>query len=111
MRATPFTETPFQGFRAPIPRMHLWPTVANNSPVSEWDQTLIAHIYETPTARRQVPNFSGEETPAAASLDPKFVNSHLYNRALMFLQTRNPMEARPKGRRGRNRRQIRVETY
>ncbi|KAH8770320.1 hypothetical protein BGZ57DRAFT_985798 [Hyaloscypha finlandica] len=71
MRETPFAETPVQGFRAPIPRMHLWPTVANNSPLSEWDRSPMAHVYETPTARRQIPNFSRQETPAPAALDPK----------------------------------------
>jgi hypothetical protein len=33
----------------------------------------MAHVYETPTARRQIPNFSHQETPAPAALDPKYI--------------------------------------
>ncbi len=73
MRATPFAENPIQGFRAPVPRMHLWPTATNTTPLSEWDRSPLGHIYETPTAIRQVPNFSRQETPAAAQLDPEYV--------------------------------------
>ncbi|KAE9381201.1 hypothetical protein N431DRAFT_322674 [Stipitochalara longipes BDJ] len=71
IRSAPFIDTPVQGFRAPVPRMHLWPTMANNSPLAEWDRSPMSHVYETPTARRQVPNFGHQETPAAAKLDPK----------------------------------------
>jgi hypothetical protein len=73
MRATPFAETPIQGFRAPVPRMHLWPTATNTTTYVEWEQSPPAHVYETPTARRQVPNFGRPETPPAAQLDPLYV--------------------------------------
>jgi hypothetical protein len=77
MRATSFAETPVQGFRAPVPRMHLWPTATDTTPLSECDRSPVGHIYETPTARRQVPNFSLEETPPAAKLDPEYVFPNL----------------------------------
>ncbi|PQE12631.1 Terpenoid cyclases prenyltransferase alpha-alpha toroid protein [Rutstroemia sp. NJR-2017a BBW] len=62
-------------FRAPVPRMHLWPTIPNSNMSastntntntstsemgSEWEQNA---IYATPTTRRQVPGYSHRETP------------------------------------------------
>lgn len=62
-------------FRAPVPRMHLWPTTTNtsinnnnntstsNSDMgSEWDHSA---VYATPTARRQIPGYTLQKTPSA----------------------------------------------
>jgi hypothetical protein len=59
--------------------------MANNSPLAEWDQSPMSHIYETPTARRQVPNFSHQETSAAAKLDPKYVSSNSQPTSAKFI--------------------------
>jgi hypothetical protein len=67
MRSTPFAETPVQGFRGPVPRMH-WPAATENTPLSEWE---VNPVYATPTARREVPNFPSQETTSAAKLDPE----------------------------------------
>lgn len=64
-------------FRAAVPRMHLWPTTTTAAPEPtpefEWEQTF---TYATPTARRQLPNFSGQETPErtihGGFLDPQY---------------------------------------
>ncbi|KAF4632653.1 hypothetical protein G7Y89_g5476 [Cudoniella acicularis] len=59
-------------YRAPVPRMHLWPTtgVSRATPVA--DEWANSQVYETPTATRRVPNFEQSDTPAAANmLDPK----------------------------------------
>jgi hypothetical protein len=51
-------------FRAPVPRMHLWPTfsTSNSTPNRDWEEDT---IYSTPTMRRKVPNFApAEATPA-----------------------------------------------
>ncbi|APA09036.1 hypothetical protein SS1G_02908 [Sclerotinia sclerotiorum 1980 UF-70] len=60
-------------FRAPVPRMHLWPTTTNtnmsnntstsNSDMgSEWDHSA---VYATPTSRRQIPGYTLQKTPSA----------------------------------------------
>ncbi|KAF7896629.1 uncharacterized protein EAF01_009032 [Botrytis porri] len=63
-------------FRAPVPRMHLWPTTTNNSinynitstsnsssdMGSEWDHSA---VYATPTSRRQIPGYTLQKTPSA----------------------------------------------
>lgn len=63
-------------FRAPVPRMHLWPTATNNSinnnntstsnsnsdMGSEWDHSA---FYATPTSRRQIPGYTLQKTPSA----------------------------------------------
>ncbi|TGO49779.1 hypothetical protein BCON_0200g00080 [Botryotinia convoluta] len=63
-------------FRAPVPRMHLWPTATNNSinnnntstsnsnsdMGSEWDHSA---VYATPTSRRQIPGYTLQKTPSA----------------------------------------------
>lgn len=64
-------------FRAPVPRMHHWPTPSasttnddNSKPTSdsEWEP----NIYTTPTARRHIPNFTRAKTPVGHQLDPRF---------------------------------------
>ena len=47
-------------FRAPVPRMHLWPTVgtSNSTPNREWEEDT---VYSTPTMRRRVPNFAAAD--------------------------------------------------
>ncbi|KAM3077545.1 hypothetical protein ACMFMG_006882 [Clarireedia jacksonii] len=74
-------------FRAPIPRMHLWPTTTNSNMVtstntntntstseisSEWEQSA---TYTTPTTRRQVPGYFLRGTPPGrnASIAAKLV--------------------------------------
>ncbi|RDW64743.1 hypothetical protein BP6252_10394 [Coleophoma cylindrospora] len=63
-------------FRAPAPRMRLWPTSANasfSSPGHDLqDFAGAGAMYETPTLRRRIPNFSRRETPHNDALDPKF---------------------------------------
>ncbi|QSZ29962.1 hypothetical protein DSL72_004480 [Monilinia vaccinii-corymbosi] len=60
-------------FRAPVPRMHLWPTTTNtnigsnmstsNSDIgSEWDHNT---VYATPTSRRHIPGYTFQRTPSA----------------------------------------------
>jgi hypothetical protein len=70
----PASLAPTPLFRATVPRMHLWPTTNTAStPNFEWEQPF---VYTTPTARRQLPNFSREETPAntilGGLLDPQY---------------------------------------
>lgn len=58
-------------FRAPIPRMHLWPThTSSPTPSRDWEQD---NMYSTPTMRRKVPNFAPAEaeTPAGDMLDSR----------------------------------------
>jgi hypothetical protein len=56
-------------FRAPVPRMHLWPTQTNPGSAlrSDWEPSA----YETPATRRQIPGFTCHETPLGDQLDPK----------------------------------------
>lgn len=60
-------------FRAPVPRMHLWPTttntnINNNTSTSnsdmgtQWERNS---IYATPTSRRDIPGFTLQKTPSA----------------------------------------------
>ncbi|KAB8299104.1 hypothetical protein EYC80_001217 [Monilinia laxa] len=60
-------------FRAPVPRMHLWPTTTNtnidnntstsNSDMgSEWDHNA---MYSTPTSSRHIPGYTLQKTPSA----------------------------------------------
>jgi hypothetical protein len=62
-------------FRAPVPRMHLWPTTISTTATptgdSEWQPSA---VYTTPTSRRQVPNFTRGQTSAGLQLDPKYVS-------------------------------------
>ncbi|KAH8657557.1 hypothetical protein BGZ60DRAFT_133431 [Tricladium varicosporioides] len=63
--------TPF--YRAPIPRMHLWPTRASGRASTPGDDEWIpGSIYETPTATRKLPNFEKQDHSVAPNmLDPK----------------------------------------
>jgi hypothetical protein len=66
----PVAATPL--YRAPVPRMHLWPTTTNtcvSTAVSDWEQST---EYATPTARRVIPNFACQETPAGDPTDPRY---------------------------------------
>ena len=40
-------------YRAPVPRMRLWPTSTASSTMADWEPAG----YATPTSRRAVPNF------------------------------------------------------
>jgi hypothetical protein len=65
----PLSATP--AFRAPIPRMHLWPTVSTSDSTAnrDWEEDT---VYSTPTMRRQVPNFApAETTPGGDMHGPK----------------------------------------
>lgn len=59
-------------FRAPVPRMHLWPIAnsSNSTPSRDWEEH---NLYETPTMRRRVPNFVPEEavTPIGDMVYPQ----------------------------------------
>jgi len=70
MRSTPFAETPAQGFRGPVPRMHLWPAATDNTSLGEWEASP---VYATPTTRREVPYYPSQETPSPVKLDPEYV--------------------------------------
>lgn len=62
-------------FRAPVPRMHLWPTnahISSPTPFSGWEQN---NLYETPTMRRSVPNFA----PAAAKAPADYMSEPKYD--------------------------------
>ena len=61
-----------------MPRMHLWPTSSNayaSTLASEWEQRA---EYTTPTARREIPNFTRQETPAENLTDPMYGSQALY---------------------------------
>ncbi|KAH6671364.1 hypothetical protein B0J14DRAFT_618649 [Halenospora varia] len=60
-------------YRAPVPRMHLWPTGANGRASTPGDDEWVPeNTYETPTATRKLPNFEKQDQPVSASmLDPK----------------------------------------
>lgn len=49
--------------------MHLWPTTTSAAPEPapdyDWEQNF---VYTTPTTKRQLPNFSRDETPEEAAL-------------------------------------------
>jgi hypothetical protein len=71
------TATPV--FRAPVPPMHLWPTITATAFTaaggSEWQSTPgYTSPYATPTSRREVPNFTGDQTAANLHVDPKYVS-------------------------------------
>jgi hypothetical protein len=55
-------------FRAPAAMMHPLPVQSNNASTtgSEWEPS----IYDTPIARRQVPNFSRQQTISHNTVDP-----------------------------------------
>jgi hypothetical protein len=55
-------------FRAPAAMMHPLPIQSNNASTtgSEWEPS----IYDTPIARRQVPNFSRQQTISHNTVDP-----------------------------------------
>jgi hypothetical protein len=66
-------------FRAPVPPMHLWPTTTATASTaaggSEWQSSAVyTSPYTTPTSRREVPNFTGEQTGADFQVDPKYVS-------------------------------------
>ena len=66
-------------FRAPVPPMHLWPTTTATASTavggSEWQSSAVyTSPYATPTSRREVPNFAGEQTAAGLQVDPKYVS-------------------------------------
>ncbi|RDL40061.1 uncharacterized protein BP5553_00040 [Venustampulla echinocandica] len=65
-------------YRAPIPRMHLWPTTGSrtySTPAA--DDWVGNSIYETPSAMRRLPHFP-LETPAINMLDPEYLSLRLY---------------------------------
>ncbi|TVY81809.1 hypothetical protein LSUE1_G002990 [Lachnellula suecica] len=73
-------------FRAPVPRMHRWN--GDSEPTDEdWGQNS---LYDTPTSRRQVPNFTEDETPrqSRSMLDPKLNPSRF--EILIFIATMSP---------------------
>jgi hypothetical protein len=67
----PLAATPI--YRPPIPRMHSWstdPYVADfTAPPANSPWTLNS-AYETPTMRRNIPNFTRMESPAPSSAEP-----------------------------------------
>jgi hypothetical protein len=60
-------------FRAPVPRMHLWPTINKSSSTQPGDREE-GNMYSTPTMRRKLPNFAPWEavTLAGDNLDSKY---------------------------------------
>jgi len=78
-------------YRAPIPRMHLWPTAntSTSTPTSEWE----APAYATPSARRSIPNFS-QETPTGNPIDPKYVGSPCFRLMLTECAVSQPHRTR-----------------
>ena len=66
-------------FRAPVPPMHHWPTTTATASTavggSEWKSSAVyTSPYATPTSRREVPNFTSEQTSADFQLDPKYAS-------------------------------------
>ena len=63
-------------FRAPVPRMQDWPSADRTRASTMDDDWEPNTMYTTPTARRRVPNFTRQETPASSRVDPKYAILH-----------------------------------
>jgi hypothetical protein len=57
-------------YRPPIPRMHSWstdPYAADYAARPAGSPWLLSNAYETPTMKRNIPNFTQTESPAPSS--------------------------------------------
>lgn len=75
-------------YRAPIPRMRLWPTNTPSSSMADWEPAG----YATPTARRVVPNFS--QTPFNTRL-VNFQRLLCYGRWHVYIRLDSPFRLDP----------------